>query len=125
MKYISDNLVRYRLKSGITTQTLAAELLEMKRAQINRHEAGKGGPPTIPTLLKYAEAYNCTLIDLVTDPSENPELSQISDDSSVYIPKFIVDILDDKESLLFIKKCLALSKEQCKALFKLIGVDHD
>lgn len=121
MKYISDNLIRYRLKSGFASQASAAKSIGMKREQLNRLESGNGGPPTLPTLNKIAAAYNCTIHDLVCTTPQNA--SKISDNDSAYVPKFLKDILNDGESLQFIKKCLTLSKNKREAFIKIIGDD--
>jgi len=116
MNYISNNLVRYRAALGLT-QHQVSEITGIKRELISRHEAGRGGPPTIPTLEKYARVYKCSVTDLVNDGTG---ATRIAEDSSIYIPNFLLQILKDTESLNFIKKCLSLSPKKLKILNELV-----
>jgi transcriptional regulator with XRE-family HTH domain len=50
-------LSRFRLAAGFQTREQAADATGLERAQVHRHEAGKGGRPQPKTLDKYERAY--------------------------------------------------------------------
>lgn len=67
MEVISKNLVRYRSILNLT-QLEVSKRSGIPRENISRYESGKGNPPTIPILKKFAKVYKCKLKDFFEEP---------------------------------------------------------
>lgn len=68
LKILAKNLIFYRHLRGYTQQKVQ-DLTKIPSSAISKFESGNGNSPTVDTLEKFAQAYRCTVSDLLKDRS--------------------------------------------------------
>ena len=83
---ISKNLLRLRSFYNFTQSDIEKKT-GIPRTHISRYESAKGSIPTIPTLLKFAKVYRCSILNLL-DASFDPfSLSKVAEPKAPFTSK--------------------------------------
>jgi len=97
-KILAKNLLQLRQKNNWTQKDLS-ERTNIARTDISKYESGKNNTPNLTTVEKFAAGFNCSVADLLNDPSQtdnqvhiklSPDQQQLLDAYNQASPKLKV-----------------------------------